>query len=176
MLRLVDLVSTIEKACRFQWRTVQSAWCACTGVVCPTCCLLQARRSFQGMLRAVASETRAVRTVEQSSAAAKQAQRCSTSRPVFGQSWGARECVRTPEPFYYDGKGSRRGRRPPRGTFTALSTCTPCALSSAMGVQGTCAARRAEWFERRRFEHRHGMQKWRAWRHGRRGAAQAVVR
>ena len=44
------------------------------------------------------------------------------------------------------------------------------------GVQGTCAARRVERLERRRFEHRHGMRKWHAWQHGRWGAAQAVVR
>ena len=45
-----------------------------------------------------------------------------------------------------------------------------------LGVQGTCAARRDERLERRRFEHRHRMQKWHAWRHGRWGAARAVVR
>ena len=158
---------TLEKACRFQWRTLQSAWRVCSGVICPTCCALLARRSFQSMLRAVASETRAVRSAEESTAATEQAQRPSTSRPLFGQSRGARECDRPPEPFYYDGKWSRRGLRPPRGTFTAHSLAPTCALSSATRQQGTCAARRAELFERRRFEHRHGMQKWHAWRHGR---------
>ena len=162
----LSTLSTLEKACRFRWRTEQSAWRVCSGVVCPTCCLLQARRSFQSILWAVASETRAVRSVEQSTSAAKQAQLRSTSRPTFGQSRGARECDRTPEPFYYDGKGSRRGLRPPRGTFTALGTCALCALSSATRMQGTCVARRAQKFERRRFEHRHGMGKWHARRHG----------
>ena len=162
----LSTLSTIEKACRFQWRTMQSAWRACSGVACPTCCSLLARRSFQGMAQGMASESRTGSSAEQSTAAAEQAQRSSTSRPVFGQSRGARECDRTPEPFYYDGKGSRRGLRPPRGTFTAHSLAPTCALSSATRQQGTCEARRADWLERRRFEHRHGMGKWHARRHG----------
>ena len=72
-----------------------------------------------------------------------------------------------PNPFYYVEEGSRRGLRPPRGTFTALGTCARCALLSATRMQGTCEARRAEWFERRRFEHRHGLRTWHARRHGR---------
>ena len=115
---------TLEKACRFQWRTVQSAWRVCSGVVCPTCCVLLARRSFQGMAQCMASKTCTDSSVQQSTAAAKQAQRCSTLGPVFGQSRCARECDRTPEPILYDEEGSRRGLRPPRGTFRAQCTCT----------------------------------------------------
>ena len=107
---------TLEKTCRFQWRTLQSAWRACSGVVWPACCVLLARRCFQGMAQCMASETRTDSSVQQSTAAALQAQRCSTLRPAFGQSRGARECGRTPEPFYYVEEGSRRGLRPPRGT------------------------------------------------------------
>jgi hypothetical protein len=128
------------------------------------------------MGQGMASETRTDSSAEQSTAAAKQAQRCSTLRPVFGQSRGARECDRTPEPFHYIEEGSRRGLRPPRGTFRAQCRCTPCALLSAKGTQGTCKARRADRLERRRFEHRHGMRDGHARRHGRRGAARAVVR
>ena len=131
----------LRKRVAFNGALCRALWRVCSGVVCPTCCVLLARRSFQGMAQCMASETRTDSSVQQSTAAAKQAQRCSTLRPVFGQSRGARECDRTPEPILYDEEGSRRGLRPPRGTFRAQCTCTPCALLSAKGTQGTRKAR-----------------------------------
>ena len=109
---------------------MQSAWRAPSGVACHTCSIPLAPRSFHSMAEGMACETRTVRSAEQSTAAAKQAQRCSTLRPVFGQSRGARECDRTPEPILYTEEGSRRGLRPPRGTFRAHCTAPTCAQSS----------------------------------------------
>ena len=157
----------LRKRAAFNGALLQSAWRAPSGIACHTCSLSLVRSSFQSMPQGMASESRTERSAQRSSAAPTQAQHGSTLRPVSGQSRGARECVRTPEPFYYDGKGFRRGLRPPRSTRTARSLAPTCARSSATRMQGTCEAHRAERLERRRFEHRHAMRKWHALRHGR---------
>ena len=110
----------LKKRVAFNGALLQSAWHAPSGVTCHTCSIPLAPRSFHSMAEGMACETRTVRSAEQSTAAAKQAQRCSTLRPVFGQSRGARECDRTPEPLLLC-----RGRFPKRSqTSSRHAHCT----------------------------------------------------